>query len=81
MLSYEKLYEKFEQSPIHKTTEETAAAEAELATAIEELKSIVPQEFLFELDKKIGVLARAYEKQGFIFAQEVAKKCKRNGKR
>ena len=79
MSNYKKLYEKYEQTDAHKVTGEVKEAEQVIERAIEDLKGIAPEDALFELDMLIGTLARAYEKQGFLFAQEVAKRCKKNG--
>lgn len=70
---YKKLYEKYEQTQIHRTTAEVNKAEADVDMAIQNLKGSVPESAIFELDMLIGALARAYEKQGFAFAMEVTK--------
>lgn len=61
---YTTLYRAHEENALlHPETVETAAAERELNEFLHSL----PAETMFQLDALAGKLARAYEKQGFLF--------------
>ena len=66
---YTTLYSAYEESTLlHPETAEVAAVERELT----EFLHSFPPEAMFQLDTLAGKLARAYEKQGFLFGLNCA---------
>lgn len=66
---YTELYSAHEENALpHPETAETVAAERELNEFLQSL----PAETMFQLDMLAGKLARAYEKQGFLFGLNCA---------
>ncbi|MBR6902666.1 MAG: hypothetical protein IKN39_02105 [Clostridia bacterium] len=69
-MKYTELFSALEDfSDIHPTTKEVETAGREVAAALEKMED---KTAALDIDYKIGVLIRAYERQGFIFGLNVS---------
>lgn len=70
-MNYIELFDALENNAeLHPTTSKVEAAEKEVSAILEKIED---NKTMLELDYSIGVLIRAYEKQGFLFGLNCSK--------
>lgn len=73
MKNYREMYERYEESELHEVIEEVREAEQEARAMMCEIADELDEETAARLDSLFGVMARAYEKQGFAYAENIRK--------
>ena len=73
MENYKAMYERYEESELHEVIEEVREAEQEARAMMCEIADKLDEETAARLDSLFGVMARAYEKQGFSYAENIRK--------
>jgi len=73
MKNYRAMYERYEESELHEVIEEVREAEQEVRAMMCEIADKLDEETAARLDSLFGVMARAYEKQGFAYAENIRK--------
>lgn len=73
MKNYREMYERYEESELHEVIEEVRGAEREARAMMCEIAEKLGDETAARLDSLFGVMARAYEKQGFAYAENIRK--------
>lgn len=71
MNTYKEAFVFYEDSELHPEIQEVAELEIKMQGIYKELKKTLNDETLYQLDALVGEIARAYEMQGFAFAQNV----------
>lgn len=73
MENYRVMYERYEESELHEVIAEVREAEQEAQAMMYEIADKLDEETAARLDSLFGVMARAYEKQGFAYAENIRK--------
>lgn len=73
MKTYKEIYATYEESDLHRVVEEVQEAEREAQAMMDEIAYRLDPETAARLDSLLGIVARAYEKQGFAYAENVRK--------
>lgn len=73
MKNYKELYATYEESDLHRVVEEVTDAEREAQAMMDEIACRLDAETAARLDTVLGIVARAYEKQGYAYAENVRK--------
>ena len=71
MKNYRAMYERYEESELHEVIEEVREAEQEVKAMMYEIADKLDEETAARLDSIFGAMARAYEKQGFAYAENI----------
>lgn len=71
MKTYKEVFTFYEDKDIHKQIQEVEELEIKVSNIYAEIRHYLNDETVDRLDTLIGQLSRAYELQGFAFAQEV----------
>lgn len=71
MNTYKEAFVFYEDSELHPEIQEVSELEIKMQGIYKELKKTLNAETLYQLDALVGEIARAYEMQGFAFAQNV----------
>ncbi len=73
MKNYKQIYATYEEKEIHQTIDDVREAEREAQAMMEEIADRLDGDTARRLDSLIGVIARAYEIQGFAYAENLRK--------
>ena len=71
MYTYKEMFTYYEEEDMHEEIEEVEEASEELRKTLDGLKVLWGAAAVEKLDDIIGKVERAYEMQGFLFAQNV----------
>ena len=74
MKTYKEVFTFYEDKDIHKQIQEVEELELKVSSLYGDIRRYLNDETVERLDSLIGQISRAYELQGFAFAQEVYQK-------
>jgi len=71
MKTYKEAFVYYEDTELHPEIQEVSELEIKMERLCADLKKVLNDDTIYQLDSLVGEIARAYEMQGFAFAQNV----------